>query len=194
MRFKKPLFVLVFCVVFATVNAQKYKVNSNTEVKTSWNGNTFSSTASFAENISKVTDFSFLNSVFKDKELENKLAYIEMVTIFAPLDVAFTSLSQEKRDALILNTSKMGETMKFLSVPGRLDFNSIKNAIEVNSGTAYFFTVSGTKLGAKMVDGKVVLFDSENNTATITATDFYHKNGLFHMVNGLVYSFSEGEK
>ena len=194
MRFKNPLFVLILCIVFTTANAQKYNAKSKTEVKTSWNGNTFSSSASFAENISKVNDFSFLNSVFKDEELKNKLAYTEMVTIFAPLDVAFTSLSQENRDALISNRSKIGETIKFLSVPGRLDFNSIKKAIEVNNGTAYFFTISGTKLGAKMVDGKVVLFDSENNTAIVTATDFYNQNGLFHMVNGLVYPFSEGEK
>jgi uncharacterized surface protein with fasciclin (FAS1) repeats len=193
MRFKNPLFVLIFCVAFTSANAQKYSTKSKTEVKTSWNGNTFSSSNSFTENISKVNDFTFLNSVFKSEALKNKLTYIEMVTIFAPLDVAFMNLSKEKRDALIADASKMSETMKFLSVPGRLDFNSIKKAIEVNNGTAYFFTVSGTKLGARMVDGKVVLFDSENNTATVTATDFYHKNGLFHLVNGLVYPFSEGE-
>ena len=194
MRFKKPLFVLIFCVAFTSANAQKYSTKSKTEVKTTWNGNTFSSSDSFSENISKVNDFSFLNSVFKDEAIKNKLAYIEMVTIFAPLDVAFMSLSKEKRDALIADKSKMAETMKFLSVPGRLDFNSIKKAIELNNGTAYFFTVSGTKLGARMVDGKVVLFDSENNTAIVTATDFYHENGLFHMVNAMVYPFSEGKK
>lgn len=194
MRFKNLLFVLIFCVAFTSANAQKYSTTSKTEVKTSWNVNTFSSSDSFTENISRVSDFSFLNSVFKNEDLKNKLAYIEMVTIFAPLDVAFTSLSKEKRDALISDSSKMTETMKFLSIPGRLDFNSIKKAIEVNNGTAYFFTVSGTKLGARMVDGKVVLFDSENNTATVTASDFYHENGLFHVVNALVYPFSEGEE
>jgi uncharacterized surface protein with fasciclin (FAS1) repeats len=191
MRLKTPLVVLVFCVLCTTLYAQKYSNKSQREVKTSWNGNAFSSAKSFSENIAGVPEFSFLNTIFKDEALRNKLAYTEMVTIFAPMDVAFTSLSKTDRDALLSNASRVAEAVKFHSVPGRLDFNSMKKAIAQNNGTAYFFTVSGIKLGAKMVDGKVVLFDSDNRVAVVTATDFYHQNGLFHMVNGLVYPTSE---
>jgi hypothetical protein len=38
-----------------------------------------------------------------------------------------------------------------------------------------------------MLNGQVVLFDSEKNIATITASNFYHKNGFFHIIDELVY-------
>jgi hypothetical protein len=66
-------------------------------------------------------------------------------------------------------------------------------AIEKNGGKAYFTTLSGETIGVKMLDGRVVLFDSEKNIATITASNFYHKNGFFHIINGLLYPSAEAK-
>jgi len=72
-------------------------------------------------------------------------------------------------------------------VPGRIDGNSIKKAIKKNNGIAYFATLEGQKLGLKEENGQIVLFDSENNIGVISAYDFYHENGFFHIISGIVY-------
>lgn len=187
MRLKTSTIFILLCTVFTAANAQKYSSESSREIKTVWKGVTFSSTKTIAENTAEISEFSYLNKVLADKNLSKLIAQEEMVTVFLPTDVYFNNLSKKQRDSLLGNLSVMSNTIKFLCVPGRLDFVSIKKAIELNKGTAYFATLSEEKLGAKMVDEKVVLFDSNNNIATITATDFYHKNGFFHIIDGLVF-------
>ena len=34
----------------------------------------------------------------------------------------------------------------------------------------------------------LTISDSEGNTAIIKGTDFYHKNGFFHMVEGFAFA------
>ena len=178
MRFKSPFFIAL-CFIISSASAQKYTSGNTSEVKSSWDGISFSSQKTFQENIKDVPRLSYLAKIE------------EMVTIFAPMDMAFTSLAEEKRDALLFNTSRVNNMVKFLSIPGRLDKNSITTAIDKNGGTAYFTTLSGETIGAKLLDGQVVLFDSEKNIATIAAVNFYHKNGFFHIISGLVYPSEE---
>jgi len=187
MRSKIQFISIVLCLVFTAVNAQKYNSKSTSEVKTVYKGVSFYSTKTISDNTKEMSEFSFLNKVLEDKKLAQSLADEEMVTVFLPTNAYFNSLEKSEREVLLANSTIMSNTIKFLSVPGRLDFASIKRAIELNNGTAYFGTLLGEKLGAKLVDGKVVLFDSKNNIATITATDFYHKNGFFHIIDGLVF-------
>lgn len=63
----------------------------------------------------------------------------------------------------------------------------LKGAIKKNKGIAYFATLEGQKLGLKEENGQIVLFDSENNIGVISAYDFYHENGFFHIISGIVY-------
>jgi uncharacterized surface protein with fasciclin (FAS1) repeats len=71
-------------------------------------------------------------------------------------------------------------------VPGRIDAHSLMKAIEKGGGTARFSTVSDELLMIRNGKNGMELYDTEGNTATIVATDFYHKNGFFHIVEGLV--------
>lgn len=130
---------------------------------------------------------SIIAKVTADNALVSAFAKEEMVTIFLPMDSAFENLSKRDRKELLSNTPRLTEMMKFLTIPGRVDLNSLTTAIEKNGGTAYFTTLSGETIGVKKVNGQVVLFDSENNMAVITASNFYHKNGFFHIINSLVY-------
>jgi len=187
MQFKTPFLLVLFCVVFATSSAQKYSSLSTSEIKTEWNGATFSSTKTLAENLKDLNGFSFLNMFLKDESLNNALASEEMVTIFVPSDEAFMKLSETKRDSLLANKDKIASTIKFLTIPGRLDLASIKTILRQNDRVMYLATLSGEKLGVKLLGEEIILFDSENNTAVLSATNFYHKNGLFHFVSGLVF-------
>lgn len=194
MQIRKLFLLMLLFGVMTSVSAQKYSNKSNSELKTDWEGSSFSSTKTLADNIAGLEVFSDLYGILKNESLKKSLSEEEMVTIFAPTNAAFTNLSEEKRKALMLDKTLQTSIIKFLAVPGRLDMASIKVAIRQGDGFAYFKTLSGEKLGAKLVDGKVVLFDSENNTAMISATDFYHKNGLFHIVDDLVYPTTNPKK
>ena len=175
------------------ITAQKYSDKDQVEVTKEWNGHQFSSTLSFLENIESVNEMSFLTEVLKDEAFKNKLDAEEMITIFAPLDQSFLKLTDKKRDSIInySNGDLFRTIVKYHIVPGRIDRHSIKRSIEVNNGIAYFATLNGEKLGIKEINGALVLFDSNNNTSIIREGDFYHKNGLFHMVEGLVYPLSK---
>ncbi len=194
MKIKSLLLIGILCGFITTATAQKYVSKSNSEVTTSWNGTTFSSNKTISENISGLSSFSFLNSIFEDSDLLTVLESQEMVTLFLPSDAAFNKMTKEDLQAFLANAPKVNETVKFLAVPGRLDLATIKNSIRVNNGTAYFTTIRRKKLGAKLVEGDVVLFDAENNIATLSATDFYHKNGLFHIIDGIISPTSSSEK
>jgi uncharacterized surface protein with fasciclin (FAS1) repeats len=192
MRFKN-LFFIAFCFMITSVSAQKYSSGSTSEAKSTWDGISFSSEKTIQENINEAPKLSIIAKVASEEELITALAKEEMVTIFVPMDVAFTNLSKKERESLLSNTSRLSSMVKFMTIPGRVDLNSLTTAIEKNGGTAYFTTLTGETIGVKMVDGLVVLFDSEKNIATIAASNFYHKNGFFHIINGLVYP-SEEEK
>ncbi|WP_121907566.1 fasciclin domain-containing protein [Ulvibacter antarcticus] len=190
MKIKELFLILLITTISGTVSAQKYASKSNSEVKTSWEGAAFSSNLTIKENIAEVPSFSILNEILNDTAITTALGNKEMVTVFLPLDEAFLKLSKKERKALLADKKTLEATMKLFAVPGRLDSHSIKKAIEKNNGLAHFSTLSGELLGAKIVKGDIVLFDSENNMATLKATDFYHKNGFFHIVDGLVYTAS----
>lgn len=175
----------------ANVSAQKYISTKNAEVSKVLGESSFTSSKTFYENIEEAPDFTILSKVLKSDPLRKKLEGQEMVTIFALADEAFLNLSKKTRDSILGNTKLVGSIIKYLAVPGRLDSNSLKNAVEKNGGTAYLTTVEGQRLTIKQEDGQLVLVDTHNNTAKIIAPDFYHKNGFFHIVNGMIYPPSE---
>ncbi|MFT5435845.1 MAG: putative surface protein with fasciclin (FAS1) repeats [Ulvibacter sp.] len=192
MRFKN-LFFIAFCFIITSASAQKYSSGSTSVAKSTWEGISFSSEKTIQENINEAPKLSIVAKVASEDELVAAIAKEEMVTIFVPVDIAFTDLPKKERELLLSNTSRLSSMMKFLTIPGRVDLNSMITAIEKNDGKAYFTTLSGETIGVKMLDGRVVLFDSEKNIATITASNFYHKNGFFHIINGLLYPSAEAK-
>ena len=103
------------------------------------------------------------------------------------MNTSFEHLKKSDRKVLLADKVKISKTIKYLVVPGRVDLASIKRSVYRSGETMYLNTLSGEKLGAKMIDGKVYLVDAQNNTSELTASNFYHKNGLFHIIDGLVY-------
>jgi uncharacterized surface protein with fasciclin (FAS1) repeats len=180
--------------MFSAVSAQKYAGKPGMEVTSEWNGTTFSSTKTFSENIKDIESFSILNGILMDEALSKAIVNEEMVTIFAPLNTSFDKMKKADRKELLEDKSRISKTIKYLIIPGRVDLNSIKRAVYRGGTTMELKTLSGENLKVKMVDGKVLLFDAQNNTAELKATNFYHKNGLFHIVDGLVYPKPAEEK
>ena len=188
----KHTFLLIFTICFtATGPAQKYKSTKNAEVTKMLGDSEFTSSKTFYENIEEAPDFMILAKILKNEPLRKKLENQEMVTIFAVADESFLNLPKKSRDSILGNTILVNSMIKYLAVPGRLDSNSIKTAVEKNGGKAYLTTIEGHKLEITENAGELVLVDEHKNTARIIAPDYYHKNGFFHIIDGLIFPPSE---
>ena len=180
--------VLVFALLISVVGfAQKYTKADNSEVTRKWNETTFYSSKTFSENIAEVSSFSDLSKNLEVGSASKAIEEEEMVTIFAMTNNAYEKL-RAVQDS-IFNTSLAANKVaiiKYHVIPGRVDSHSIKKAVERKGGIAQFSTLQGEKLGIKEDNGQLYLIDSQGNMSMISATDFYHKNGFFHIVDGYV--------
>jgi uncharacterized surface protein with fasciclin (FAS1) repeats len=183
----RHIICFAFLAVSTIASAQKYKNVSASTVTKDWQGVTFSSTIALQENLSKSTSFSFMTKILKNEALAGQLSKEEMVTIFVVNDASFMALDEDTRNALLNDTQRVAKLVKFHTVPGRLDKNSIEKAISLNGGTAYFLTLDDKKLLASKKGDVLYISDGKGNSATIKDTNFYHKNGFFHMVEGFAF-------
>ena len=185
--------LLFFILLINTIGfAQKYTKTDTSELSKNWNETTFYASKTFTENITKIPSFSTLKKNLElgssTKEIEDQ----EMVTIFAMTNNAYEKL-QGVNDSVfdIVPITNRIAIIKYHVIPGRVDKRSIKKAIQYKGGIAYFMTLQGVKLGIKEENSQLFLVDSFGNTSVISATDFYHKNGFFHIVEGYVLPTSD---
>jgi len=185
---KKYKILFFIALIGITATAQKYTNTENTTVTKEWNGATFSSTKSFAENISESSDLSLMRKALENETILKALEKEEMITVFAITNKGFSKL-QEKKDSIFDSSQErlLTAIVKYHVIPGRVDSHSMKKSIERNGGKAYYATLQGENLGIKEENGQLLLVDAQGNTSVISATDFYHKNGFFHIVDGIVF-------
>jgi len=93
------------------------------------------------------------------------------ITIFAPTNVAF---DKALSTLSTLSTEKVTEALAFHVVKGVALSNGLKDGQELK-------TVQGDKLKVKIVDGEVFV-----NGAKIVVADVLTKNGVVHVVDGVL--------
>lgn len=191
MLYKNTFLFFIMVCFGATVSAQKYISTKNTEVSKVLGESNFTSSKTFFENIEEAPDFTILAKILKNDALRKTLERQEMITIFALADESFLNLPKKSRDSILGNTKLVNSIITYLAVPGRLDSHSLKTAVEKNGGKAYLTTVEGQRLEIRQEAGQLVLVDKNNHTARIIAPDFYHKNGFFHIIDGIIFPPSE---
>ena len=187
MFFKKISLFLFIAVCGNLVSAQKYLSKEVPEISKNWNQNTFTSSKTFQENIAEAPEFSKLAKILKDENLSKMIEAEEMVTIFALNDQAFYKLNKKERDSVTGNKILLSSIIKYLIVPGRIDEHGLVTEAKNHGGKFYLSTVNGENLGVIEKEGKIYLEDSEGRQAAIIATDFYHKNGFFHIIDSFVF-------
>ena len=187
MLFKNSILLLLLLCFSATVSAQKYLSKNNAEVSRTLGESTFTSNKTFYENIEEAPDFTVLAKVLKNGSARQQLEKLEVVTIFAVADESFLNLPKKSRDSILDSPRILNSMLTFLAVPGRVDSHSLKNEIAKSGATVNLKTIKGENLGVRNLNGTLQLVDSENRTANIIASDFYHKNGFFHIIDGLVF-------
>lgn len=183
------LLLIVLCPTI--VSAQKYLSKESPEIEMEWKSHIFFSTKTFAENIGQAPEFSMLSKVLKDKALSEALGNEEMITVFAITDEGFSKLDKKQRDSIMGDKNQMASIVKFLTIPGRIDRHGLQTAVKKHDGKAYLATLNGENLGVTEKDGKLYLVGSKGRLAAIVGTNFYHKNGLFHIVDGIVFPTSK---
>ncbi|MAP54688.1 fasciclin domain-containing protein [Altibacter sp.] len=186
MILKRTAFLLLTTFLTLNVLSQSALSKENPSVKTTWNEVTFDSQKTLSENLALTEEFSETQRILKDVEA-HMLNEDTMVTVFVAEDAAYKALDKNEYKALFASKNTMKNFFSYYVVPGRLDATTLRLAISKNGGTAYLNTINGEQLGVKERDGKVIVFDKNGNTATITASNFYHANGFFHILNGLVF-------
>lgn len=154
----------------------------------------FVSAASFAQKKDVVdiaigsTNHTTLVTAIKTAELVTTLKGKGPFTVFAPTNAAFDKLPAGTVATLLKPESK-DQLVKILTyhvVSGNLDAAAVTAAIKKGKGKAELTTVSGGKLIATAVDGKVKITDESGNSAYVIAADLKGSNGVVHSIDGVL--------
>ena len=189
--FLKKISLLLFIIACGNlVSAQKYISKEMPEVSKEWHENKFTSTKSFSENISEANEFTIFSKMVKEAPLDEAIKINEMVTIFAVSDVAFSKFNKKQKDSILGNKALVASLIQYYTVPGRIDKHGLETEAKKHNGKFFLATIKGENLQIMEKEGNLYLVDSQGRRSQIIETDFYHKNGFFHIVDGLVFPSS----
>lgn len=110
-------------------------------------------------------------------------------TVFAPTNAAFEKLPAGTVDNLLKeeNKAQLQTVLKYHVAAGKWNAASIKDIIKANGGKAAITTLDGGKLYASLDEkGGVWLWDENGGKAMVTIADVYQKNGVIHVVDGVL--------
>lgn len=129
-----------------------------------------------------------LLAAMKAADLEDILNYSGPFTVFAPSDMAFEKLPQEKMTALLdpNNKKELKALMTYHIVAGNFSASKILKAMCRGNGKATFTTVQGDELTATMEGVDIVLTDNLGNKAKITTADANQCNGVIHQIDSVI--------
>lgn len=128
-------------------------------------------------------DYSTALSAVKAAGLDATLKTGGPYTIFAPNNVAFSTIPQVKLDSLMKDPAKLGTLLKGHVVTGKYDKAGIIKALNAGKGKATLTTLDGQTLTLSVTaDKKLQLANAAGNTAQVILYDLIGANGV---VNGL---------
>ena len=83
------------------------------------------------------------------------------------------------------NKAELARTLKYHVVGGTWNSATLMTAIKQGNGFVELPTLSGGKLKAEVMDGKVKLTDEMGNFMFVTNADIAATNGIVHIVDGV---------
>jgi uncharacterized surface protein with fasciclin (FAS1) repeats len=123
------------------------------------------------ETTAKAGNFSKLLEAVELTDLEKILKGSDSYTLFAPVDEAFSQLSQEIRDALFENKGKLKRIIAY-----HIGFGDIRK--EDLLQTDEVMTMEGSVIGVDRADGQIKL-----NDAKAIDSDILADNGVIHKID-----------
>jgi len=133
------------------------------------------------DNAAGAKSVSTLVSLVKQAGLVETLKGTGPFTVFAPTNDAFGKLPKAAVAALTApaNAAKLKGVLTYHVIPGRLVAADLKDGQELT-------TVNGEKLHISVKDGKVMVSNGKDAPATVQIADVISKNGVTHVIDGVV--------
>lgn len=128
-----------------------------------------------------------LVSAVKAAGLVDTLSSAGPFTVFAPVNAAFAKLPAGTVETLLKPENKptLTKILTYHVVAGKVTAAELIGMIKAGGGSATLTTVSGGKLTAAIMDGKVMLTDEKGGMATVTQADVMQKNGVIHVTDAV---------
>jgi uncharacterized surface protein with fasciclin (FAS1) repeats len=106
-------------------------------------------------------------------------------TVFAPTNKAFEMLPKGTVESLLKpeNKAKLVKILTYHVVKANALSPAIMKMVKDEGGKHVITTVSGDKLVAMVKDGKIVLHDENEGTATVTIANVKQSNGVIHVID-----------
>lgn len=146
------------------------------------------STKDIIDNAVNSKDHTTLVAAVKAAGLVETLKGTGPFTVFAPTNAAFSKLPAGTVATLLKpeNKATLTKILTYHVVAGKLTAAEVVKKIKAGNGTAELTTVSGGKLRIMLVGNDVVLKDENGGTAKVTIADVIQKNGVIHVIDGVV--------
>ncbi len=93
-------------------------------------------------------------------------------TVLAPTDEAFAKIPAKDLEALLADKAALTKVLTYHVIAGNVPASTVTTLTEATS-------LEGSKIMIKVVDGKVML----NDASEVTATDVAASNGVIHVIN-----------
>ena len=143
------------------------------------------------QNAVNSADHTTLIAAVKAAGLVDALQGKEPLTVFAPVNSAFTMLPDGTVDTLLMpeNKKMLQSVLTYHVVAGKWTFSAISNAISKGHGKAMLKTLNGHSLWAMWNGPKnIVLKDEKGGIANISTYDVMQSNGVIHVINRVLMS------
>ncbi|NCT19121.1 MAG: hypothetical protein COZ75_13840 [Flavobacteriaceae bacterium CG_4_8_14_3_um_filter_34_10] len=182
------LSLLAFSMASLSFSQSKY-LDSDAAVRTSvLEENTIYSNKTLMENLAPIENFSKFVKAFTTSALEKELSSYEMYTVFVPSNEAFSKYSKKELDSLFSDKNVLKNIFSFHVILGRVDKNAIEKTIEINHGSARYKTLNGQEITFRKEGDTLMIIGYNGSKSEIYPTNFYHKNGFFHIIDGVLLS------
>lgn len=143
---------------------------------------------SIAENAAASPVLTTFAADMKSTGLADKLNDKGPYTVFAPTDDAFKKLPAGTVSGLQKpeNNADLTKVLSYLVVPGKITSSKLKKMVKKGHGAATLTSVEGETISVKNADDVITLTDDKGNSAVILTADVPQKNGLIHIVDGVL--------
>ena len=142
-------------------------------------------TKDIIDNAINSKDHTTLVAAVKAAGLVDTLKSAGPFTVFAPTNAAFTALPAGTVDTLLKpeNKATLTAVLTYHVVSGALDSKALNAQIKAGGGKATLKTVQGGVLTVTRKGNKLKVTDVKGNTANVTISNVYQKNGVILVVD-----------
>lgn len=145
-------------------------------------------TRTIAENCASAPNLSTLTRAIDAGGMRGTLEAAGPITVFAPTDAAFGRLADGAVGRLLdpAHRPELTRVLAYHVVPGAITLDELKARVRTAGGRLQLTTVDGAPLTASSDGTAVALTDANGNTSYVETADVQQRNGIVHVVNGVL--------